>query len=442
MFPNGERESHMPIEHKPASSFFLTRGFFVYALIITLTLSFGIGVIVGKRKGDVNIISASRSGDYGKVTDKEESIPDYLSKDVKFRIFWDIWNEIQNTYIDGPVAETELFYGALSGMVAGLGDPYSVYMRPKVATEYIEELQGRFEGIGCEIGVKNNILTVVSPLSESPAEHAGLRPADLIIEIDGYSTDGIDVSEAVSRIRGEKGTTVSLKIYRPQTKEFLDISIVRDTINIVSVKNYTLDQNNYAILGDKKIKVIKVTNFNADTDGRFADAINNVLLENPDGLVLDLRGNPGGYLDSAINMADFWLEQGDIVVSERSFGESDKIHLAPSGAVLSGFKTVVLINGGSASGSEIVAGALQDHGVATVVGEKSFGKGSVQRVIGDFEDGSAIKLTVAKWLTPGGKYIDHEGIKPDIEIELAVEDYNDGKDPQMDRAIEFFVNGK
>ncbi|MFH1890003.1 MAG: S41 family peptidase [Candidatus Kuenenbacteria bacterium] len=442
MFFSKNQELRTTTDQKLCNRFFLKRSFFVYIIIILVIASFSIGVLVGKKKGDVNIISAPATIEYGEVKDKENSIPEYLGSDVNFRVFWQAWNEIQNTYIDAPVGETKLFYGALRGMVAALEDPYSVFMAPKKATEYIEELQGRFEGIGCEIGIRNNMLTVVSPLPESPAERAGLRAGDIIVEIEHIDTGSMDLSEAVARIRGDKGSTVTLKIYRLKTKEFLEVPIVRDTIRIISVQKKTLDGSDYAELGDKKIAVIKITNFNGDTESRFAQAVNDVLLENPNGLILDLRSNPGGYLDGAINVADYWLEQGKVVVREKSSAGESQMHMAPSLAKLDKFTTVILINAGSASASEIVAGALQDHGVATIIGETSFGKGSVQRVVDGLEDGSAIKLTIARWLTPNGRQIDMKGIEPDIPVELTLEDYNGNKDPQMDRAVQFFVQGE
>ena len=427
-------------EPKKKTSFF-KRGIFVYVWIILLIASFSIGVMVGKDKAEVNILSTAESTEYGELKGKTDELPEFLSKDVEFRIFWDVWNIIQQRYIDRPVGESALFYGALNGMVASLGDPYSTFLEPKTADEFAQELKGRFEGVGMEIGIRNDVLTVIAPLAESPAEKAGIRAQDVVVKIDGFSTQEIDIQDAVNRIRGEKGTTVVLEIYRPKTREFLDISVVRDVIKIVSVelKNYTSEE--YEFLGDKKVSLIKVTNFNADTSARFKKAVQDVLLDDPDGLILDLRGNPGGYLDAAVEMAEWWLVQGKTVVIEQFSEKDKKIYMASNEAVLDKFKTVVLVDGGSASGSEIVAGALQDHGAAVLIGETTFGKGSVQQ-LEDLDDGSAIKITIARWLTPKGRTIDREGIEVDIEIERTVEDYNQGLDPQLDRAIEYFIKGE
>lgn len=415
----------------------------IYFLIIFFLLIFGAGIVVGRSKNKVRVVttSAETNANYGTVADKEDSIPDWLGRDVNFRIFWDLWNTIQEEYIGRPVGETKLFYGALNGMVASLGDPYSVFLEPKVAEEFDEELQGRFEGIGAEIGIRNDVITVISPLPESPAETAGLRAKDIIVKIDSFSTENMDLNEAVNRIRGEKGTVVNLHIYRAKTNEFLDIAITRNTIKIVSVKLTQLTNEDYASLANKKISLIEVTNFNADTGERFREAVQKTLLANPDGIILDLRGNPGGYLDMAIDMADYWLEVGESVVSETFATGDNKIHLSANKPVFQNLRTVVLINEGSASGSEIVAGALQDHQAATLIGAQSFGKGSVQQLM-ELGDGSSVKLTIARWLTPDGHQIDGEGITPDIAVEMTGDDYNNELDPQLDRAIEYFVKGE
>jgi len=441
MFQDKNSEHSSNITEKKLDSSFLKKGTVIYIAVILIIASFIAGILVGQKNNQINIISGLNSDQYGSLEGKDDPVPDYLSQDVDFKIFWDTWNIIQDDYIDKPVGETSLFYGALKGMVSSLGDPYSSFLEPKVATDFAEEMAGRFEGIGAEIGIRNDVLTVVSPLAESPAEKSGVRAADVITEIDGFSTKSIDLHDAVERIRGPKGTVVNLKIFRPKTSEFLDIPVTRDVIKIVSVTVNFLDKNSYVDLTDKKIALIKVTNFHADTEERFLNAVNEILLENPDGIILDLRSNPGGYLDSAVKMADWWISQGDVVVAERYSDDSVKTHLSPGQPALDKFKTAVLVNGGTASGSEIVAGALQDYSLATLIGETSFGKGSVQQV-NDLDDGSAIKLTIARWLTPDGRQIDQEGISPDIEIEMTEDDYNQDLDPQLDRALEYFISGE
>ncbi|NMC51142.1 S41 family peptidase [Candidatus Kuenenbacteria bacterium] len=421
---------------------FFSKSLNFYILAAVLIVVFAGGFALGKKESKVQITNSGGVEDfnYGEVKGKDAETPPFLGKDVNFKLFWDVWNKIQEKYVDRPVGETKLMYGAMAGLVASLDDPFSGFMEPKTATDFEESLAGRFEGIGAEIAIRHDVLTVVSPLPESPAEKAGVLAGDVIMEIDGYKTEKIDINDAVNRIRGEKGTTVNLKIYRQKENKILDIPVVRDVIKIVSVSLQRFSSEQYPELGDKKIDLVKVTNFNADTEERFRQIMVEVGKDNPDGLILDLRSNPGGYLDTAIMMANAWVDQGKVVVTEK-FVDDKKMHLASEAPVLNKFRTVVLVNGGSASGSEIVAGALQDHGLATLVGEKTFGKGSVQE-LENLDDGSAIKITIARWLTPKGRTIDKEGIEPDIKVELTSQDFNDGKDPQLDRAIKFLLEGK
>lgn len=403
---------------------------------------FAAGFWAGQHEGQTatKIDKSAAQINYGQVEGKEEAAPAYLGQDVNFKIFWDVWNKIQSEYIDRPVGETKLFYGALAGLVAGLDDPFSTFMEPQTATEFQDGLAGKFEGIGAEIGIRNDVLTIISPLVESPAEKAGLLAGDVILEIDGFSTKNIDVNEAVRRIRGDQGTSVKLKIYRPKEEKMMDFDVTRDVIKIVSVELHKITKEQYDVLGEQQVDLIKVTNFNADTEERFRRAVAEAAKDKPAGIILDLRSNPGGYLDTAIALANAWVDQGRVIVAEK-FANDKKVNLAPNQPVLNNVKTVVLVNGGSASSSEIVAGALQDHGLATLIGEKTFGKGSVQQ-LENLADGSAVKLTIARWLTPNGRTIDKEGIKPDIEVGRTVEDINNGKDPQLDRAIQFLVEGK
>lgn len=424
----------------PKTSIF-KRGIFIYGSIILVVAVFSLGVVVGKQKAEVNITPAAGSTEYGQVTGKDAGLPDYLSQESDFALFWQVWNIIQNSYIDRPVGETQLFYGALNGMLDSLNDPYSFFLEPQTATEFSDELSGKFEGVGMEIAIKNDVLTVVTPLAESPAERAGIRAKDIILSIDGRSSEGIDINDAVDRIRGAKGSTVNFEIYRPKTMEWLEISVVREVIKIVSVELKYYTGEDFEILGENEIALIKVTNFNSDTAGRFQNAVQDIILSNPDGLILDLRGNPGGFLDTAVEMVDWWVDAGEIVVIEQFAADDKEMYLGSTDGVLDKFPTVVLIDGGSASGSEIVAGALKDHGLARLIGEASFGKGSVQQ-LEELPGGSAVKITIARWLTPNGTTIDKEGIQPDIVIERTLEDYNNEVDLQLERALEFLIRGE
>ena len=410
----------------------------LYIVIILILIALGAGFLIGYSQKKVQIVTEygqiSEGGqEYGVVSDKTAELPEFLTKDVSFNLFWEVWNKIQNNYIDRPIGETKLLYGALNGVVASLKDPYSIFLEPEPAKEFSNDLSGKFEGIGAEIGMRDGILTIISPLPESPAEKAGLRAKDRVTQIDGVTTENMSLNEAVLNIRGEKGTTVNLKIYREADNKFHDIPIMRDTIKIVSV-TWEMKEDNIAY--------IKVTNFNQDTDSRFRAAANELLLKNPKGIILDLRSNPGGYLDRAVDMASYWLDAGQTVVKEEFANAlENKSYSAHNETLFKGYPTVVLVNGGSASGSEIVAGALQDHGVATLVGETTFGKGSVQS-LEDLSDGSALKLTIARWLTPNGRQINVTGIEPNEVVELTEEDYKEGRDPQLDKALEILTNSE
>ncbi|MDP2656738.1 MAG: S41 family peptidase [bacterium] len=377
----------------------------------------------GSLQGIFGNTSTANDG-YGNVKNADK-IPDYLSKDVNFQLFWDVWRLVKKESVTKDTPDIKLFYGALSGVVSALDDPYSVYFDPDMHKKFNEDLSGSFEGIGAEIGIKDDQLIIVTPLAGNPAEKAGILAGDKIIEVDGKSTVGMSVDEAVDLIRGVKGTTVTLTLFRDGDVDTQKIEITRDTITIDSV-TWEMKDNNIAY--------IKVSHFNRDTEGNFAKAVDEALAKKPKGVILDLRNNPGGFLDTAIQMAGYWID-GKPVVTEKYSDEKQDVYKARSTAKFDGIKTMVLVNEGSASASEIVAGALQDYKVATLVGMKTFGKGSVQD-IRELSDGSAVKLTIAKWLTPEGRSINKEGIAPDIEVKITQADRDAKNDPQLDRAIE------
>jgi len=396
-------------------------------VIIFLIIAFFIGLIIGLNKQIDSTTAEINQIDSSKVLNSD-TIPEYLTKDVNFKLFWKVWDIVKTKYIDrGQLTDAQLFYGSLKGLVASLEDPYSVFLNPQISEDFTEELSGKFEGIGAEIGIKNDRLTIISPLPDSPAEKAGLKSQDKVISIDDRDTTGISLDEAVKLIKGEKGTKVTLTVARGETPDILEISINRDTIDIKSVRWELLDDD---------IALIKLTHFNGDTGNEFQQVINELLIKPPKDIILDMRNNAGGYLEIAIEIAGYWVKNGDVVVKE-SYGniETDKNYIAHGNEQLKNFPTVILVNGGSASASEIVAGALQDFQSAKIIGETTFGKGSVQE-LEQLSDGSSVKITVARWLTPFGRSIEEKGITPDIEIELTEEDYNNDKDPQLDKALE------
>ena len=392
----------------------------VYVVVVLMLGSFLGGLAIGGREGREE---ARKEVFGGAVLDKEK-LPEYLSRDVDFNLFWEVWSLVQKNYVHQPVVDTNLFYGALAGLVSALDDPYSVFFDPEMAEKFQQELEGTFSGIGAELGIKERQLTIIAPLPDTPAARAGLKAGDKILLIDGKETTEMALDYAVSLIRGQEGTEVTLTIWREGWEKPQDFKITRGKIEIASVK--------WEMKGD--IAYIEINHFNEDTSGRFNQAVNELITKNPKGLVLDLRNNPGGFLSTAVEVAGEWIEKNVVVIEQRDDGEKNE-EKSDGLARLQGLKTVVLINEGSASASEIVAGALQDYEKATLVGKKTFGKGSVQN-LEPLSDGSAVKITVAEWLTPKGRHIDKEGITPDVEVDLTEDDYNANRDPQLDKAIE------
>ncbi|MFH0856706.1 MAG: S41 family peptidase [bacterium] len=398
--------------------------------VLIIFISGFIGYRVGTTKEILLVPDFSDTSSSTKIVIRDRKPPIQIDKDVDFNLFWQVWSAIKDEYVEKNISDKDLFYGALEGMVASLKDPYSIFLKPEISKEFSDELSGEFEGIGAEIGIKQERLTVISPLPGTPAEKAGLKSGDKIYAINGEDTAGMYLESAVNKIRGEKGTEVVLTVMRDGAKESKEIKIIRGAIKYDSVRFEMKDNLAY----------IKVLHFNTDTADKFNHAVKDAARNNPKGIILDLRGNPGGFLDAAVKMASEWVEDG-VIVTEKYSDTNKKEHNAVGTARLRDFKTVVLINGGSASGSEIVAGALKDFGKAVLIGEKTFGKGSVQS-LESFDDGSSLKLTVAKWLTPNGNCINEKGVEPDINIELTDEDYNNDKDPQMDKALEVLKTGE
>jgi carboxyl-terminal processing protease len=400
--------------------------FFILFLIAVL-IAFGGGMYFSQNNKTIEKLAKEGNVYLGEVTGKYSRSPEGgLGQDVDFDLYWEVWDALHEKYVDkDKINDKELFYGSIEGMVRAMNDPYSVFMDPLEAKDFQESLnETSFEGIGAEISIRDNVLTVVSPLEGTPADKAGLRPGDKILAIDGTSTANMNLDDAVQRIRGEEGTEVVLTVLRESFQEPQDIPIVRGEIVVKSVRTKMEDD----------IFVIEITNFKNDTFDLFNQAVQEAVKKDPGGIVLDLRNNPGGYLQGAVEVASEWVEDGNVVIEEFAGGEKQEYE-AKGVARLKDFNTVVLINQGSASASEIVAGALQDHEEAIILGEKSFGKGSVQS-LQDFENKSSIKITVAKWLTPSGDTIEEKGIEPDIEVEMSQEDYDQVKDSQLDRALE------
>ena len=353
-----------------------------------------------------------------------------------FEPFWKVWNAIDEKYPEaGDISTQERVYGAISGLMDSLDDPYSVYFPPEDAQDFQETISGSFEGIGMEVGIKEKVLTVIAPLKNTPAERAGIKAGDLILKIDDTVTSDMTVDKAIKLIRGKKGTPVVLTILRKNEESPREVSIIRDTIAIPTIETK---------LRDDGIFVITLYNFNNSSDVLMERALREFLATGSTKLIIDLRSNPGGYLDAAVNMASFFLPQGEVVVTEDFGKNGDPKAYRSRGFDLIDTKkvtTAILVDGGSASASEILAGALSEHHVATLIGEKTYGKGSVQEVLPVTGD-TLLKITVAKWLTPNGVSISKAGLKPDISVTVTEEDIEAERDPIMLRAVEFFKTGK
>jgi len=354
--------------------------------------------------------------------------PQGLPPNADISLLWDVWDRIEEKY-SGDIDYQKMIYGAAKGLVEGLGDPYTVFFPPEDSKIFQDDISGSFEGVGMEIGIKKGELTVIAPLEGTPAQKAGLLAGDKIIKVGDTYTKDITVDEAVKLIRGERGTTVTLTVYRDSWNDVKEFQIVRDVIKIPTAKMEVIQ-------GD--VAHITIYQFSANLNLEFAKIAGKIVKNNSiKKIVLDLRNNPGGLLYEAQLVAGWFLEKGDLVTVE-SFGENKepKNYLATGNELLLPYPVVVLINQGTASGAEILAAALRDNrkGVK-LIGEKSFGKGSVQEPI-NLRGGSLLKVTVAHWLTPKEDMIHGKGLKPDIEVKMTEDDYRQGKDPQLEKAIE------
>jgi len=411
----------------------LRRLVFITLSPFLLVIVFQIGLAVGRIDVSQDQVLSSgqpKSRVIEKILGIDAQNPESNARNVDFQLFWDVWDTLKQKYVKkDSLKEQDLFYGAIRGMVAAAGDPYTVFLDPKESKVFADDLAGTFEGIGAEIGIKKERLLIIAPLPDSPAEKAGLRAGDRILAINGTTTLGMSVDEAVNKIRGAKDTVVVLTINHSGEDSVKEIKITRGVIIVKSVKTSMAKNGLYTIT---------VTSFNDDTETLFNKAVDDIVVKKPKGIILDLRNNPGGYLSVAVSMAGNWLDKGKVVVSEK-FGDGKSDEYPAAGlARLKGIPTIILVNQGSASASEIVSGALQDYNVAKLVGNQTFGKGSVQ-VLDKLNDGSSLKVTIAQWMTPKGINISEKGVTPDVVVDFKSEDYQNNKDPQMDKAIELLL---
>jgi len=392
----------------------MKKSFKFISLIILLVIGLGIGYLFGFSNGQKTVSCPI--------------CPVCPPENVDFSIFWETWKKIEENYVFPKSLDIQkMIYGATAGMVKSLEDPYTTFFDPDETKIFLEDVKGEFEGIGIEIGIKEEQLQVIAPLEGTPAQKAGLRTKDKILEIDGKSTTDLTVEKAATLIRGPKGTKVSLTILRDGWKEPQNFTIIRDVIKIPSLKFEIKEEN---------IAYIKIFQFSENIDWDFQEVALKILNSPIKKIVLDLRNNPGGYLERAQDIAKWFLEKDQIIVIEDFGGKKEEeVYKTEKNGKLSSYPVVILINGGSASASEILAAALQDNRNVKLIGEKSFGKGSVQE-LESLRDGSTLKVTVANWLTPKRELITGKGLEPDIKVEMTEKDYNENKDPQLEKAIE------
>ncbi len=346
-------------------------------------------------------------------------------------LFWEAWQIITSEFYGDLPNQNELVYGAIRGAVNTLGDPYTAFVEPQAAAIMREDQSGSFEGIGAQVTMENGLLSIVSVYEGRPAEQAGLRGGDIIAQVDNTPIENMSIYEAISLIRGPAGTTVRLKVLR-ESEEPFEVEIVRAKIDIELVESEMLDNG---------IGYVRLTQFDNTATAKLGAAIEELLAQNPTGLILDLRNNPGGLLVESIQTTGLFLPQDTTALIERFQDGTEQPYRTSDDPVAPDIKLVVLVDVGSASASEIVAGALQDYGRAVLIGDKTFGKGSVQ-LLHELSDGSELRVTVARWFTPKNRAIHGEGLDPDILVTITQEDIDAGLDPQLDRAIEYLLTGE
>jgi carboxyl-terminal processing protease len=399
----------------------------VIVVALLIAGAFFLGVQMGERGLSAGIVPATVSN------------PALEPEGVDFSPVWLSWNVLNEKFVSASTTEKvssqERVWGMIKGLADSFGDPYTVFFPPIESEIFESDISGNFEGVGMEIGIRNDVLTVVAPLKGTPAYNAGLLSGDQIIKIDGEDSYGLSVDKAVKKIRGERGTTVTFEVLREGEDKTLTIPVVRDVIQIPALST---DESDQAGLRPDGVYVIKLYNFSANSANLFREALRGFVLSGSDKLILDLRGNPGGYLEAAVDMASWFLPVGKAVVIE-DFGQKAKpqYHRSKGYDVFNDtLKMAIVVNQGSASASEILAGALNEHGIATLVGERTFGKGSVQELV-EITDDTSLKVTIARWLTPNGNSISNGGLTPDIEVSMTADDIKVGNDPQLERAADY-----
>lgn len=374
----------------------------------------GSGYVLGYRRGNFQATTLTADG---------------AKAQADYTVYWEAWNVLKQNFVSADKkTDKDLLYGSISGLASAFGDPHTVFFPPEEGKAFAEQVNGEFGGIGAEIAQKDGLIQIQTPLKGTPSERAGLLSGDFILKIGATSTESMDVFSAVQLIRGEPGTKVTLNVFRKDKwLQPRDIVITRERIEVPTLETKYYDNN--------KIVGISLYQFNPNASRRFHEAATDALTKGAQGIVFDLRNNPGGYLDIANELAGWFVNRGTLIVSERFKSGPDQQFLAAGNGALKALPVVILINGGSASASEILAGALRDIRGVKIVGEKSYGKGTVQQVM-DLKDGSSLKVTIAHWVMPSGTILDHNGIVPDIEVKPTDDDLKNKKDVQLEKALE------
>lgn len=348
----------------------------------------------------------------------------------QFQVFWEAWDIIERDFNrDGPLDTQKMIHGATRGMIEALGDPHTVFIEPAQAEILSQDLEGSFQGIGATVDMIDGYLVIIEPLQDSPAALAGLLPGDVVLEVDGQSLEGMGLMEAIALIRGPRDSEVRLLVHREGMSEPLEVDITRTTIDLPTVTHRMLDE---------EIAYLRLSEFNGQATTRLQTALTELLAQNPRALVFDLRGNPGGYLHIAVEVASQFIRDGVVVTEKDAQGEVTEYRADGQGMALD-IPLAVLVDGGSASAAEIVAGAIQDAGRGVLIGRPTYGKGSVQ-VTHTLNDGSAVRVSIARWRTPSGRQLDKDGLSPDILVPIDSEAPS-GEDPVLQRAVEH-LNGR
>ncbi len=399
--------------------------------IFGLALAFVLGVSVGYKKAPVYTLP--------NIVNTESKNAEVSS--VDFAPFWKAWSILDEKFVGTSTKDQDKLWAAIRGLTESYGDPYTVFFPPEESKMFESEIAGNFEGVGMEVGLKDGRITVVAPLKGTPADKAGIRTGDKILEIDGVSTEGLPVEKCIKLIRGKKDTTVKLLVERANGGSPILIPIVRGVIDIPTIKT---EYNGVAsdgvvnpAISSGDVFVIRLYSFSANSADLFRKSLQQFVDSKSHKLIVDLRGNPGGYLDAAVDIASWFLPKGEVIVREEfGGGKEGKVFRSKGYNIFNdNLKMIILVDGGSASASEILAGALSEHGKAKLLGTKTFGKGSVQELI-DLTPETSLKVTIAKWLTPNGTSISKNGIVPQYVVEMTEKDMLAKKDPQMEKAIE------